>query len=513
MQLPAIRAARRLGLYVFVADGNPNAIGRKEADEFLSIDLKDLDGMAEAAVRLKKSRGLHAVFTAGTDFSATVAYAAEAAGLPGTPYESAVAATDKYQMREVLRDAGVRVPDFVLIRAEELSSGLPPEGADIELPVVVKPADSMGARGVVRADDWSSAYRYAKEAANYSRSGRVVIEGYIDGPEFSLDAIVYGDSVQITGFADRLIQFPPYFIETGHTIPTALPDGARQAVEQEFIRGVKALGIGPGAAKGDMKLSSHGPVVGEIANRLSGGYMSGWTYPLSSGVALTELGIRVSLGQAPGTIRQGKDWTSAERALLSIDGVVVDILGAGSAKAEPFVEEVFPTCEPGQRVRFPQNNVEKAANVISAAPSRQEATDAAERAVSLLTVRLQPDNAETDVFLFGGSGVVDEHWAYPESAAVLFGTRPSLPLSGSETIADAYPEMIELPVDLSTLDELDWSYRTIAGTIDMLATFHDSETQRAIASGSRVISVRFLIALLKGGLQGALYVLDSGQTG
>lgn len=515
MQLPAIRAAHRLGLRVIVADGNTSAVGRKEADEFLHIDLKDHEAMADAAVKLKKTRELAAVFTAGTDFSATVAYAAAAAGLPATPYESAVAATDKYKMRALLRSEGVRVPDFVVVSADELAFGLPSRVTAIALPVVVKPADSMGSRGVVRADRWDDALGFARTAATFSRTSRVVIEGFIDGPEFSLDALVYDESVQITGFADRHIGFSPYFIEAGHTIPTALEASERERVEQEFIRGIRALGLGPGCAKGDMKLSSNGPVVGEIANRLSGGYMSGWTYPMSSGVALTELGIRVALGEIPGAVRETRGWTSAERAVISIDGVVAGFLGEPEARDGELVEQLFVTCSPGDVVRFPQSNVEKCGNVIAAAPTREQAVDAAERAVSHIVVRLAKNHNSTNSFLFESGGGHDSelpsgHWAFHETARSLAGDVPGvLSFHGNLTPSEARGDVYRIPAAAIRSGERDWSYRTVGETLELLQKYHAvryAETDGEIAGPD---SRSFLRALLRGGLQGALYVLDT----
>ena len=113
MQIPAIRTARQKGWKVYVADVNKEAPGRKYADEFLNIDIKDKPSILEAAERIKSSTGLDGVFTAGTDFSTTVAWVAEKLRLPGIPYSVSVAATDKSLMREIFRKKGVPSPDFV----------------------------------------------------------------------------------------------------------------------------------------------------------------------------------------------------------------------------------------------------------------------------------------------------------------------------------------------------------------------------------------------------------------
>jgi threonine dehydrogenase-like Zn-dependent dehydrogenase len=83
MQMPAVRIAKVKGWRVVLADANPDAIAREACDYFHLVDLKDKEGIADLAVGLKGGLGLDGIFTAGTDFSSTVAWACEKLGLPG----------------------------------------------------------------------------------------------------------------------------------------------------------------------------------------------------------------------------------------------------------------------------------------------------------------------------------------------------------------------------------------------------------------------------------------------
>jgi biotin carboxylase len=233
----------------------------------------------------------------------------------------------------------------------------------------------MGGRGCSRVESPDGLNEAIAEAAAFSRTGRAIVEEFMDGPEFSIDAIVYGGGVFECGFADRHIFFPPYFIEMGHTIPCALGAETKEKIMACFTAGVRALGLCAGAAKGDIKLTKKGPMIGEIAARLSGGYMSGWTYPYSSGFEVTEAAIEIAMGRSPRFIYEGgggggKGWTSAERAFISIPGVVERVLGLDEAQKIAGVKKVFSRIDAGSVVGFPRNNVEKCGNVLSAAPSR-----------------------------------------------------------------------------------------------------------------------------------------------
>ena len=107
MQRPAILAAKKMGFRVALADGNPDAVCVPLADEFRPIDLKDSEGLIKFALELKKEGGLKAVFTAGTDFSTSVAAVAEKCSLYGHSLKAAVNASDKTVMRACFEKAGL----------------------------------------------------------------------------------------------------------------------------------------------------------------------------------------------------------------------------------------------------------------------------------------------------------------------------------------------------------------------------------------------------------------------
>ncbi len=511
MQLPAIRIARDQGWRVAAADADASAPGAALVDEFLHVDLKDRDALESAARRLRESGGLDGVFTAGTDFSANVAWVAARLGLPGIPYEVALDASHKGRMRARFEAAGVPSPRFVTVGSDED----PTLAAErVGFPLVVKPVDNMGARGcrlVTAAREYGPAIA---EALRSSRSGRAIVEEYVEGPEFSLDAIVHGDRVELCGVADRHIAFAPFFVELGHTMPSAYPPDAIAEVVRVFELGVRALGLGPGAAKGDIKLGKRGAVVGEIAARLSGGYMSGWTYPYASGVDPTLAALRVAVGLPPGDLAPRRDWVSAERAFISIPGTVSRLLGEREARLDPYVKDVFLRLAPGSRAVFPSNNVEKGGNVISQAPDRASALAAAERAARSLLPILEPENAATEDFLAGGGGLIlPDGRAWPPRA---FGEAPEefrealalLPedVPGSEPGRGAPTPYLRLELSPETLASRDWLGRTLEESLDLVERLSGV---RAARPGEAALAGRFWKALERGGWQAALYVVDT----
>jgi biotin carboxylase len=435
--------------------------------------------------------------TAGTDFSATVAWAAERAGLPGIPYEAALNASDKGRMRRSFAEAGVPSPKFAVFDRNAYEGAPPP----FPYPVVVKPVDNMGSRGCKRVDGPSELGAALEEAFGFSRSGRAIVEEYMDGPEYSVDAIVYGGSITVCGLADRHIFFPPYFIETGHTMPALIDDGAAGLLLETFKAGVRSLGITLGAAKGDIKLTSKGPMAGEIAARLSGGYMSGWTYPYSSGAEPVRAAILAALGRLNAKNPQGlrRKWNrvSAERAFISIPGVVSEIKVTG--RADAVVKDVFFRVRERDRVIFPENNVSKCGNVISAAPDRGLAIAAAENAVRGILIRLAPRDAATDEFLSGGGIWPPDAFAVNDDVRAALTSLPAgKPCRPHEAAIVPFPALLDSAA-------VDYAGRSAAETLDAVRalTGLSLPLDREGALGREVWA-----ALLRGGYQGAVYTLD-----
>jgi len=507
MQSPGIHVARRKGWRLIVADGNPDAMARDLADRFEVVDLKDKEGLLAVARRAVEHGPLDGVFTAGTDFSSSVAWVAEKMGLSGMPYDVAMRATDKSLMREAFKKAGVPSPPFTSWTGEGdpmsiLTSGL-------AFPLVVKPVDNMGSRGVTRVDDASGLAEACHAALRLSRTSRVIIEQFMEGRELSLDAVVSRGRITVCGVADRHICFPPRFVEMGHTMPTDLDARTVREAEEVFCAGIRAIGIDNGAAKGDIKMTPAGPMIGEIAARLSGGFMSGWTFPLSTGVDVTEAAMLIAVGMAPGDLTPRFHRTCAERAFISIPGVVEEIWGVEEAKRLPGVAEVFARAGRGSEVVFPSNNVEKCGNVIAVADTRREAIEIAEHAIATIGIRLRPLNETTTRFLFHESG----NDAFPAAPPELLSEVSLMPPFKGETAraASLGTILVEPLPAIERYPLRDWHGTGLADAARLALLHGDGAMDTGRSGTATVLSGLFWRALMRGSVQGGVYLLDSAR--
>jgi biotin carboxylase len=502
MQKPAIDSAHELGCHVTVVDGNPNALCASLADVFYPVDLKNLEELEKVAGKMKTTHGIDAVFTAGTDFTASVSYLTELFGLPGHSLEAAKNASDKVRMRSCFKKEGVPSPEFTEVTKEKAFLSLEKLLPAASFPVVVKPCDNMGARGcrMVRSPEELEPALF--DAISFSRTGRAILEEYMDGPEFSIDSLVFNGEHTITGFADRHIFYPPYFIEMGHTMPTSISEEVYNELLETFNRGVKALGLSHGAAKADIKMTKKGAMIGEIAGRLSGGYMSGWTYLYSSELNLTKQGILLALGENPSELITHRENTkfshifdykcskaSAERAWISIPGVAKTIHNLDSLLKMPSIKNVFPRTVPGDKVSFPVNNVEKSGNVISQASTVSDAISASEKAIKKIFIELEKNNTETNAFLNAPLNT-----EFPPSAFMVNKDIMSIITNQKNDTFTQRPSWVDKVLDLT-----DWNKRTLGETLELYNKIKPEVKQRAEKSG------KFWYYVIRGGIQGALY--------
>lgn len=387
LQLPAIAIAKELGLKTIVTDYDPNSPGLSMADVPAVISTRDVNGTVRVAKNLHPIHNIVGAITVGTDASTTVAAVAAALNLPGIKFQDAEAASNKIKMRERFREHNVPSPEFQAIwTLKDLKRAV----NRIGFPCVLKPSDNMGARGVRRLDlksDLEPSFHWAKEA---SPSGALIVEEYMEGPELSIDTVIYGGEIYFTGIADRIIEYAPYFVETGHTIPSSLPEEIINDAREVMTKGIHALGINIGAAKGDIKITSSGAKIGELAARLSGGFMSAYTYPYSSGIQPIKAAIQVAIGEEPGNLESEKNFVCVERAILDKPGIIESIEGLEEALKVPGVKNIFLTKDAGDESALPRSNIEKIGHIIAVGKTLAVAEKNSRSARGKLRIKIRP---------------------------------------------------------------------------------------------------------------------------
>jgi biotin carboxylase len=352
-----LEAAGRLGLEVVVGSDEGSSLGHLMAGRQLVVDLGRPEEAAERAAELARRHPLDAVV--GVDEAAVTAAAVVAArlGLRHSPPAAVAATRDKRRLRAALAAAGVAQPAWEAVPA--VSSVAAAAAARLGYPVVVKPVDLAGSRGVIRADG------PAELAAAVERISRMLaaepgcagpqpppllVERFTAGPEVAVEGLVEAGRLRVLAVFDKPDPLDgPYFEETLYVTPSRLPVSDVEAVRHLCATAVDALGLVEGPIHAELRLPASGrPAVIEVAARSIGGRCS-TALRFAGGASLEELILRRAVGLPVGEPRlEG----AAGILMLPIEraGRLVEVEGLDRARVVAGVEGVSIGIPPGERL-------------------------------------------------------------------------------------------------------------------------------------------------------------------
>jgi len=391
--VPGIQRAKEMGLRVAVVDGSKAAPGLALADGRIIASTYDVPAVVTAAREYVRGRPIDGVIAMAADVPRTVAAVADALELPGISSEAAELAADKLAMKQRLAEQRVKVPWFSAVgNTDTLRSMVAERG----YPLVIKPVDSRGARGVLRLTegvdlDWAFEHSRAQ-----SPTGGVMAEEFIEGPQVSTESVVLSDWAETPGFIDRnyedLERYAPWMIENGGQQPTALDPATARAVRQTAVDAARALGIVNWTAKGDIVVGPDGPVVIEMAARLSGGWMSSDQIPLATEVDFLGAAIELALGHTPSreALKPKESTGVAIRYAFPEPGVVRSVGEVSALAALPYVHRIGVFVSVGDRVEAPTDHTKRAGFAITSGATAAEAVTRADDVIARLGIETEP---------------------------------------------------------------------------------------------------------------------------
>ncbi|MDC6169159.1 ATP-grasp domain-containing protein [Paucibacter sp. XJ19-41] len=383
-QLAAYAAARRLGLVIVGIDPDPRAPGLALARQAYSFDLAD----ANAVIAVARRHQAAGIFTMAADYPmpALAASCAEMS-LPGPSPEATRVATHKRWMREAFARHGVPCPVFghadSLAQAIRLARALPGDA-------IFKPALSHGGRGVSRVAqgaDEATLNTAFEHALRHTRADGVMVEAFVDGPEFSVETLSWRGQTRVIAITEKLTSGAPHYVEIGHRQPSVRSAADQARLAETAVAAVQALGITNAAGHSEMRLGPDGPVMMETGARLGGGFITSDLVPLSTGIDLVEAALAVALGREPDLRPQRPPGAAAIRFVTAAPGIVEAISGLAELQARPGVERAELYCQVGDLVPPLTDASARCGHIICSAASAELAASAASEA--LVGLRLQ----------------------------------------------------------------------------------------------------------------------------
>lgn len=389
-QRRAIRRAKELGLRVAAIDGNAEAPGFEEADATEVVDFADVQAAVAAARRLAPD----GVLTVASDRAVpVVAVVAEALGLPGIGSQAARRATHKVAMRLALQEAGVPQPRFAAVRtAEDARQAVEAIG----LPVVVKPADSAGQRGLslVRSADELEAR--LDEALAESQADEAIAEQFLDGAEVNCLAVARGGEVTVLTLSDRRRPEGTGFgVCLAHVFPASIDGDAAAEAERVAAAGVRAIGLVDSVAYPQLLVSADGVRLVEIAARVPAGLMDE-VARIGTGVDLVHVALLQALGEpVPDELLRSRArqplairFLTAEPGPLPV-GVLRSVNGLDRVEASPGVIAADWYRPAGVTIRPPRADSDRHGYVIAVGETDDEALARADAAAALIEIEVE----------------------------------------------------------------------------------------------------------------------------
>ena len=315
----------------------------------------------------------------------SVAYACEKLGLIGVSYDTAIKATDKAEMIRTFETNGVACPWYRVVSTPEDVFEI---AHKITYPCITKPTDSSGSRGIMLAYNPEELVTAVAYSAENGRGGEVIVEEYMQGPEVSVEVIVWQGQVHILQITDKLTSGAPRFVEMGHTQPSRLSEELQNQIKDLTCRAVKSVGIENGPAHVEIMVTEAGPKMVELGARMGGDCITTHLVPLSTGVDMIKATIDICLGQAPDLTPK---WNrgAAIRYLEVPCGFIQSIENVDAAKAVPGVQEIAFTAKVGDYAGGIYSSADRIGFVIADGNDAETAEQASVEGIKTLIVTTQ----------------------------------------------------------------------------------------------------------------------------
>lgn len=296
-QIVAIETAKKHGYYTVLCDYLPDNPGQYHADKFYLVSTTDFDAVLDVA----KKEQVDGVLAYASDPAApTAAYVAEQLGLPGNPFRSVEILCNKDLFRKFLAENGFCTPQAHGF-TDEAEAFRSIEENTFRLPVIVKPVDSSGSKGVSRIDTLDEAAEKIAYAMSFSRGKRIVIEEFVEkyGYQIAGDGLSVDGKLVFRCFAND--HFNPEcvnpFVPISASFPYNMPDAVQAKIHAEIQRLLTALNMRTCTYNFDMRIDAdYNVYLMEVAPRDGGNYIPD-VIRYATGIDLVDCSVSAAMGE------------------------------------------------------------------------------------------------------------------------------------------------------------------------------------------------------------------------
>ena len=296
-QNPVIIRAKELGYETHVYGLQRGEIGERTADYFHAVDVCDYEQMWKEVEKLNPC-GI--VSICSELVLHTMNYLLRRRGIPCNSEWTEKISTDKYLMRKAMKEGGVDSPNFMLVTDKMEIDYIYAVTTDFNYPLICKPVDLSSSRGVYKIENKDGLKEALSYALAWSNKKEVILEEFIEGPEYSGESIAYEGKYKLLAITEKHTTGAPHFVETGHRQPALISPEMYEKIEKTLYKAFAAMKIEYGAIHPEFRITKEGKIYFmEIATRMGGDCIGTDLTPLSSGYDFMGMVINICQGKAP----------------------------------------------------------------------------------------------------------------------------------------------------------------------------------------------------------------------
>ncbi len=336
-QNPLIIKAKEMGYETHVFAWRDGSIGEKTADFFYPISIVEKEQISEQCRKIKPD----AIATIASDLAnITVQYAASRLGLPTNSDQCIKITTNKFLMRKALKAGGVKTPLFTAASDVSEIKNL----SDFTFPVIVKPTDRSGSRGITKVESPEQLQAAIEQAKSHSFEKLAIVEECINGPEYSCECISYNGIHTMLAITKKYTTGSPHYIETGHLEPAPLTNKQYKEVQKTVFAALDALQIKQGASHTEFRISPEGEIgIIEAGSRMGGDCIGSHLVHLSTGMDFVKMVIEVASGLEPTLTPESPPQSAAIRFIFTQQDIdVLENIRSVAPEALHFVSDIQP---------------------------------------------------------------------------------------------------------------------------------------------------------------------------
>lgn len=290
LQRPLVVKAKEMGIETHIFAWEEGNVVKDVADYFYPVSILEKEEILSICANIK----IDGITSIASDLAMhAVNYVAHTLGLVGNSLECTFLTTDKFAMREALSRGGVKCPKFRLY-----SESSKMEEGEFVFPVIVKPTDRSGSRGITKVCHQRDLEAAVYFALNNSISKRVIVEEFVLGSEYSIESVSKDGVHKILAITEKQTTGAPHFVELEHHQPAPLSSSNKDKIKKLVVKALSALKVAHGASHTEVLLTGEDEVFCvEVGARMGGDFIGSHLVELSTGIDFVKLIIKISLNE------------------------------------------------------------------------------------------------------------------------------------------------------------------------------------------------------------------------